>query len=578
MAGDFFQRVVDRFAKRNNWSKSAQSQHYKNEFNVFQHQNNKYAKPNIPAASDMEDVTAVSAADFQLQTSQISNFIYSMESSKNGRLAMRREMAVFPEISFALGEIEDEAINYDEDGEVIEFQIKNPRLLQNENIVRNLNNEWNFIINDVMEIKKNINAWWNDYMIDGEIFFEKVVDPANSRERGILKVKRLRAEFTHPRWNPDIENEGIFDFIYKGPTNILLMPPSMVAYANSGLYDFPDRDTKIVKSFLDYARIDYRKLKQIEDALVIYRLTKSIERRIFKVEVGKLPKQKAEKYVQDMMKKYRQRKTYNPETGEASQSLDVQAMIEDFWLPQNDGKGSSIDTLSEGKNLGEIQDVEYFLNKLFRALRIPMSRMKQDTGFSLGDTSDISREEVRFHKMVQKFTNRFADVFTQIFLSHLRLKGYADEYGITEKDIVIKLKTNNLFEEFMETEIFAKRAETFERFIEYADSEEGKEPLFDKQWLMKRFLRLTPEEILENEEYLKKNKNKHFSGDGGGSSSSSSSGGGNSLSSLSDETSSSTESSPTEESNSDITGEEPKAQETKPTEKSALDELNSFAE
>jgi hypothetical protein len=119
MAGDFFQRIKDRFVKRNNWSKASQSQHYKNEFNVFQHQNNKYSKPNIPAASDMEDVTAVSQAEFQLQSSQLNNYVYNMETSKNGILNTRRTMAVYSIIQFALGEIEDEAINYDEDGEVI---------------------------------------------------------------------------------------------------------------------------------------------------------------------------------------------------------------------------------------------------------------------------------------------------------------------------------------------------------------------------------------------------------------------------------------------------------------------------
>ena len=584
---DIFNRVVDRFVKRNNWSKQAQQTHYKREYNAFDRLGDKYSKPRIPAASEMDDVTALSAADFQQQSVQLNSFLHKTETNKNMRLSTRREMAIFPEISFALGEMEDEAINFDANGEYMQLIIKNPRFSQNENIMKNLVKEWEYIKNDVMDVGKYINEWWMDFMIDGEIMFEKVIDPETAKQRGIVKVKRLRPEFTHPRWI-EIESDDIYDFVHKGPTNIMLMPTQMVAYANSGLYEYPNRDTKLVKSFLDYAKIDYRKLKQLEDSLVIYRLVKGVERRVFKVEVGKLPKQKGEAYVQQLMKKYRQRKTYNPETGEASQTIDTMAMIEDFWLPQQDGKGSSIETLPGGENLGQIEDVIYFLKKLYRALRIPMSRMEQDTGFSLGDTSDITREEVRFNKMVQKFVNRFSNVFLQIYISHLRFKGYADEYGITEKDFLIKLNSNNLFEDYIETELLTQRSENFERFVKYADADEttGAKPLFDKQWLMKKFLKFSPEDILENEECLRKNAGKLTStGDGGsgggGSSGGSGGGGGLNLGGGSSDGSS-------EDSSSDISGENNKdanpestpdenKKETKPTEKSALGELDSFA-
>lgn len=515
---DFFNRVIDRFVKRNNWSKPAQVTHYKREYNVFDRQQDKYGKSTIPSASEMDDVSTVSAADFQQHTGQINSFIYKKESSKIQRMSTWREMSQYPILSFALGEIEDEAINFDANGEFIQLNIKSERLSQNENIMINLNKEWKYIMSDVLEAHKYINEWWMDFMVEGEIFFEKVVDPENAKQRGILRVKRLRPEFTHPIW-AEIESDNIYQFIYKGPSNILIMPTQMVAYANSGIYCYPDRENKEVLSFLEKSKIDYRKLKQMEDSLIIYRLVRGPERRIFKIEVGKLPKQKAEMYVKNLMQKYRQRKTYDPSTGEASQNIDTLAMIEDYWFPSQDGKGSSIETLPGGENLGQIEDVIYFQKQLYRSIRIPMSRLEQDTGFSLGDTSDITREEVRFNKMVSKFTNRFANVFLQIYLSHLRLKGYADEYGITEKDFQVKLNTNNLFQDYIETELLTQRAENFERFIPYAEaSEDGGTPLFDKQWLMKRFLKFSPEDILENEQYLRKNKGKNTgSGSGGGS-------------------------------------------------------------
>jgi uncharacterized membrane protein YgcG len=517
MASDFFSRVIEPFVKRNKWSKADQQKHYKRQFNVWDRQGDKYSRPAAPAASEMEDVTALTAADFQQQTGQLNSFVYRSESTKLSRLKVWREMAHFPEISFALGEMEDEAINFDDDGNFAELIIKNPRLSQNENIVKNLNKEWKYLLHDVMNAKEQINEWWVEFLIDGEIMFEKVVDPVTAKERGILRTKRLRPEYTYPRWE-EIESDKIFDFVHRNDSNIILMPPEMVAYANSGLYAYPDRYTKEVLSFLDYAKVDYRKLKQMEDALVIYRLVRAPERRIFKVEVGKLPKPKAEQYVQSLMKKYRQRKTYDPSTGEVSQTIDTMAMIEDYWLPSQDGKGSSIDTLPGGENLGQIDDVLYFLDKLYRALRIPMSRMKADTGFSLGDTSDITREEVRFHKMVQKFVNRFSDVFMQIFISHLRLKGYADEYGITQKDFHVKLLSNNLFQLFIETQLLTQKVENFERLVTYAEvGENGEPPLFSKRWLAKRYLKLGSDEMAENAEYLKKDKKDGLYGSGGGS-------------------------------------------------------------
>lgn len=518
MAGDFFSRVIEPFVRRNKWSKADQQKHYKRNYNVWDRQSDKYARPDVPAVSEMEDVTTVSAGDFQQQTGQLNTFVYRSETSKLARLKVWREMSHFPEISFALGEMEDEAVNFDDNGDFVELIIKNPRLSQNDNIVRNIMKEWKYVIHDLMDAKNSINEWFVEFLIDGEIMFEKVVDPITAKERGIIRVRRLRPEYTYPRW-AEVEDDLPHDFVHRNDTNIVLMPPQMVAYANSGMYNYPDRYTKEVISFLDYAKIDYRKLKQMEDALVIYRLVRAPERRVFKIEVGKLPKPKAEQYVQSLMRKYRQRKTYDPSTGETSQTIDTMAMIEDFWLPSQDGKGSSIDTLPGGENLGQIDDILYFLDKLYRSLRIPMSRMKSDTGFSLGDTSDITREEVRFHKMVQKFVNRFTNVFMQIFISHLRLKGYADEYGITEKDFNIKMMSNNLFQLFIESELMGQKVENFERLASYADPNEGT-PLFSKRWLAKKYLKFSVEDMAENAEYLKKDKEEGLlaapGGDGGG--------------------------------------------------------------
>jgi hypothetical protein len=366
----------------------------------------------------------------------------------------------------------------------------------------NLQKEFEYILHDVMEAHKNINEWFHEFMTDAEIGFEKVVDPTMAKERGIIKVKRLRAEYLHPIWE-EIEGEKIHQFVYKSDNNLVLMPPEMVAYVNSGIYTYPDRYTKIPLSWLEKAKVDYRKLKQMEDALVIYRLVRAPERRVFKIEVGNLPKQKAEAYVRSLMNKYRQRKTFNPETGEAGEIYDPQAMIEDFFFPQQNGRGSSVETLPGGEGLGQIDDVSYFRKKLFEGLRVPMSRLSEEAGFSLGDTSDISRDEVRFFKMTQKFGMRFADLFHQIFMTHIRLKGYADEFNIQARDIRVQMNQDNLFQEYLESSMMSTRADIVEKLMQFAEPGEGGEkPKLSKSFIIKRFLKLNVDELNDNERCL----------------------------------------------------------------------------
>lgn len=502
---DLFRKVVQPFVKRNRWTKAQQQQHFKRLYNTFDHQSDKYKTQEIPGATDMESVTTVSA-EFQKQAGHWNSFVYNAEPGKINALKLWRDMSFFPDIAFALGEMEDEAINFDDQGKFVSMELVSKRLTQNENIVANLNKEFDYIINDVMNAPMNINHWFSEYMTDAEIFFEKIVDPVTARDRGIIRVKRLRPDFTFPIWE-EIESEDIHQFVHKSDTNILIMPPEMVAYANSGIYRYDDRFSKTVLSWIDKVKVDYRKLKQLEDSLVIYRLVKAPERRIFKIEVGNLPRPKAEAYVRELMRKYRQRKTFNPETGEAGEIYDPQAMIEDFFFPSQNGRGTTVETLPGGENLGQIDDILYFKRKLFEGLRIPFSRINEEAGFSLGDTSDITRDEVRFFKMTQKFVNRFSNIFLQIFMTHIRLKGYADEYNITEKDIRIKLHHNNLFQEYLESNIIAIRTENVEKLMPYSDAEEeGEDPLLSKRFILRRFLKLSSEDWEQNDKFLAEDK------------------------------------------------------------------------
>jgi hypothetical protein len=513
MAADLFRKVIQPFVKRNNWSKAAQQQHFNRLYKIFDKQGKKYHNKNIPGATDMVDVTTTTP-EFQKQIGQWNTFVYQAEPGKINRLKVWRDMSFFPPLAFALGEFEDEAITLDSNNNHVIFEINNLRLNQNENIVKNLAKEWNYISKDVFKITQNINMWFNEFMIDGEIMFEKVIDPINAKERGIIKIKRLRPEFTYPIWE-ELENDNIYQFVIKNNENIMIMPPESIAYANSGIYVYEDRFTKTVISYLDRAKINYRKLKQMEDSLVIYRLIKGYEKRVFNIEMGNLPNPKQKQYLHDIIRKYRQRKTFNPESGETSEAYDAQALVEDFFFAKQNGRGSSVEVLPGGDHLDEIKDVEYFLRQLYIGLRIPLSRISSDSSFSLGDTSDITREEVRFHKMVQKYVLRFSEVFKQVFMTHLKLKGYADEYGIQDRDITVKVVSDNLFQEYIESNITTIRTENLEKLIPYTESENGK-PLLSKKFILKKYLKLTPEEMAENDALKKTEENVSLSGGGGG--------------------------------------------------------------
>ncbi|MCS7316924.1 MAG: portal protein [Candidatus Dojkabacteria bacterium] len=450
--------------------------------------------------SDSNTLQSSLGADFQQTVNIYSKYIYSLERDKRTRIALYREMAKYPEIAFAVDEYVDEAINENEKGEYIELHITNKLFRENDNQRKTILYEFDYLMNEVIKIDKFIYQWFREYMIDGEIFFEKVFD-INQENKGIIKIERLPTEKIYPIWkNP--ESDEILFFAYQGDgTNAINVNKNLVAYANSGKYDWSrDNDMKVVLSFLEESKVTYKRLKLLEDALVIYRIVRAPERRVFKIDVGSLPKGRAEQFMQEMIRKYRQRKFFDPVTGDIAEGLDSMAMTEDFWFPVfQGGRGSDVTTLQGGQGLGEVADVEYFLNKLYRGLKIPKSRFGEDNKFSIGDTSDITREEVKFMKEVKRYSDRFSYLFKDIFLTHLKLRGIAEEYGISEQDFKIKLCANNLFEKFLAAKIYELRFGNFEKFKDLINTEK---PIFSRKWVVQKLLEITDEEWNLNQELL----------------------------------------------------------------------------
>lgn len=774
---------------------------YKSRFNVFSSIKNKRDPEPNSAQMPVTDLEGFSAAGaFGGMIDVYNNYVYAMEASKEQRLAIYREMAKYPEISFAVDQFVTEAVNPDEEGKFMDLIIKSDAIRKNDNIRKTITTEWNRLVYDIIKADEHVNQWFREFMVDGEIGFEKVIDNENP-DLGIRKIKKLRTSKLHPIWD-DLEIDQISSFAYKTESSILALPSDMVAYANSGFYEYNQtEDDKIVLSFLEPAKTTYKRLKQLEDALVIYRLCldaesriktssgykyikdidvgdtvysfdykknelvpttvtkkwnngvkdtvqiksrhvelvctknhpilvknkniteyvnageltkehqiiipkfneenvktkietnfgekvanipefidedfarlfgfligngkitkKSItftvskdinnlyssllrkyfgegnskstiainifnnlgykqkksekripnwvfnsshsikksfidglsdgygcerntnnfitiqtsnkrliedikevwssmnlscnkvksktitltyipleeyeniisikpvgerevydievssdyhnfivnsipvhncrapERRIFNIEVGSLPKGKAEQYVKDLMTQYRQRKLFDPRTGEATDNLDVMAMTEDYWFPVfNGGKQSTIDTLPGGENLGQMDDVTYFRDKMYMGLKVPRKRFESDTGFSLGDTSDITREEVDFVKQVTQYSKRFAGIFKQIFITQLELRGMVEEFGITQEDIAVHMHNNNLFGKFFEAKITELK---FQRFSGYSDLINKEVPMLSREWVAKKILELSDDEWSKNQEML----------------------------------------------------------------------------
>lgn len=477
--------------------------------------NGEAGKNDSVALSDLSDFSGV--GDFTGMVNVYSKYIYQSEHDKTKRLEVYREMAKFPEIAFAIDEYTNEAINFDPDGiEFCALNITNPSISENEHARKTLLAEWRYLMYNVMKSDEHVYYWFREFMIDGEIFFEKIFDE-NKPDRGITKVKKMMTARSFPLWE-DIESDDINYFAYKTNKEVLSLPAEAIAYANSGLYQYNhEEDDKIVLSILDQAVTTYKRLKLLEDALVIYRIVRAPDRRVFKIDVGSLPKGRAEQYMKELMRKYRQRKFFDPATGDVSEGIDAQAMTEDFWFPVfQGGRSSDVTSLPGGQGLGEIEDVEYFLNKLYRGLKIPKSRFGEDGTFNIGNTDDITRDEVKFVKEVKRYCKRFSNVFKDIFITHLKLKDIWRELGLEEKDLNILMTNNNLFDRYFEAKILELK---FNNFSKFADLVDTNEPIFSTEVVVKKYLEISDEEWAKNiekrtaEQAWKKKKEKEDSAD-----------------------------------------------------------------
>ena len=345
------------------------------------------------------------------------------------------------------------------------------------------------------------------WYIDGRLFYHKVIDRKNPK-RGIMELRyidprKIRKVKEISKENKDGSSVELIKkvndyYMYNdkglqaggpGTQEGIKIAPDSIVYCPSGLID---QNKGHVLSYLHKAIKPVNQLRMIEDSIVIYRISRAPERRIFYIDVGNLPKIKAEQYLKDVMNRYRNKLVYDASTGEIRDDRNHMSMLEDFWLPRREGgRGTEITTLPGGQNLGEIEDIIYFQRKLFRSLNVPISRLETESGFSLGRTTEISRDEVKFSRFVDRLRMKFSSMFMDILRTQLALKGIMpiEEWELEKENIRFDYQKDSHFVEMKDAEIQRERVTTLRELDEFV----GK--YFSQQWVRKNVLRQSEEEI-----------------------------------------------------------------------------------
>lgn len=427
-----------------------------------------------------------------------------------------REMAMQPEIESAIDDIVNEAICQDDDGKNISIVLDN--LKQPEKIKKALKEEFNIILK-LLNYNNMAHDIFRRYYIDGRMYYHIIVDKtdpaAGIKElryidpRKLRKVREIKKQ-KDERTGAEIMTTVNEYYLYNdkvvtgsssnyGPVGVRITTDSIISVV-SGLMD---SRRAVVLSYLHKAIKPLNQLRMIEDATVIYRISRAPERRIFYIDVGNLPKLKAEQYLRDIMVKYKNKLVYDANTGEVRDDRKFLSMMEDFWLPRREGgKGTEITTLPGGQNLGELEDVKYFQKKLYGALNVPVSRLETNQGFSLGRTSEITRDEIKFAKFVDRMRNKFSDLFDQAMRVQCVLKGIctAEEWEEFKENIYYDFIRDNNFNELKEAELMKERLS----LLQSVDPYTGR--YFSQKWIQQNVLRLTDDQITDMQEQIELEK------------------------------------------------------------------------
>jgi len=456
----------------------------------------------LPSSDD--GTIEVAGGGFYSQTLDVDG----RDKTENDLIRRYRDIAIQPECDSAIEDIVSEGIASNEYDAPVALRLD--RLQYSDKVKKRIREEFDRVL-QLLDFNVKGHDIFRRWYVDGRIYYHKVIDKKEPRigitelryidPRKIKKVREVIKDRPDPVTGIDKKKQTLEYYLYNEkvvdnsatPQSALKITSDSITYCPSGLVD----QTKgSVLSYLHKAIKPVNQLRMIEDALVIYRISRAPERRIFYIDVGNLPKIKAEQYLKDVMSRYRNKLVYDASTGEIRDDRNHMSMLEDFWLPRREGgRGTEITTLPGGSNLGEIEDIVYFQRKLYRSLNVPMSRMEAEQNFSIGRSTEITRDELKFSKFVQRLRKKFSALFHDVLRTQLVLTGVIaeEEWDKIKEHIQYDFLQDGHFAELRDAEILRERIDMLGQVEPYVGN------FFSKSWVRKHILHQTEEEIAEIE-------------------------------------------------------------------------------
>jgi hypothetical protein len=454
-------------------------------------------RQSISSSTDYNNLNP--GAFFNIDNSFTQYMYANIQADKISRLRDYRVMAAFPEVADALDEICDEGISKDDSGLVVRVEFLKADI--NKDVRKKVEEEFQKYI-DYFELTKKGWEYIRNVLVDGEIYFEHIIHK-DYPEEGILGVITIPTELIDPIFG-NVQNmltkgyllrKPVFD--KTNPTKIvdyqfIPMDKNQVTYINSGIWN----ENKTMRlPFIENARRAYRQLSLIEDSIVIYRLARAPERLVFNVDVGTMSPPKAESYLRKLMHQYWSKRTFDADQGGQVQKFNPQSYLDNYWFAKRTGSdGTDVKTLAGGQNLGELKDLNYFLEKLYRSLKVPLNRLNRESGYN--DGTSMLREELKFAKFIVRIQQQLAEGFKNGFITHLKLKGLWKDLELKETHLDIQFTPPTNFFEMREVQKLEIKANAFNLMTQNES--------ISKTYAQKKYLKWTDVEILANKELLRK--------------------------------------------------------------------------
>ena len=464
-----------------------------------------------PAADDGSTLVSTAVGGYYGAVVDLEGII----KNENDLLKRYRQVAQYSDCDNAIEDIVNEAIVSVEDDSPIDIILDDLKL--SEGIKNKIREEFKTVLK-LFKFNERGHDDFRMWYVDGRAYYHILLDPNNAKQgiqelryidpRKIRKIKKIHKDKNDKGIEVVKKVEEFYLYNDKGINEAssqgVKLSIDSVIYCPSGLID---SNTGMMLSYLHKAIKPVNQLKMIEDALVIYRVSRAPERRIFYIDVGNLPKHKAEQYVNDIMNKFRNKIVYDANTGEIRDNRQHLSMMEDFWMPRREGgKGTEITTLQGGQNLSNIEDINYFQNKLYQSLNVPIGRLQPQTGFNLGRSNEITRDEVKFNKFIKRLRKKFSSLFADALRVQLITKGIIrpDEWDALKSDIRFDFQEDNHFAELRDNEIINQRINTLQQVEQYV----GK--YFSVNYVRRKILLQSEEEIKEIDSEIEEEKEFHI--------------------------------------------------------------------